>query len=347
MDFSLTETEQEIVRQAERFSKHLRERHRKFEEEGVDEETRRIYNDLGFGSLDLSPEEGGLGLPLYVKLLVVETLAFGCGGSTLSLDLPFLSRKVGEYLLFQDRDRFFQNLTGDSFGFVFGGEERVGWEKEGELFFPFVLGTGWKKVLLIEEDRLLLLRPRKVEKVRPLGIQAVGGSRVEGVEVEEEFPFSEKGRDFFLSYLRLYQTALLSGIGKASYEYAKEYTLNREAFGRKIAHHQAISFLLSEMHFTMEAVHLYMLSSSIGGDEGGGKSLFTASHQSFLFAVERVIPLTVMAVQLLGGHGFVQDHPVEKWMRDARAVASLFGGPVSAEEFLVKKTNIIEGVAVL
>jgi len=114
---------------------------------------------------------------------------------------------------------------------------------------------------------------------------------------------------------RLEMAAILCGVSRAAYEHARAYCLERTTFGRVVAHHQGVAFMLADMAIAVEAAWL----------------MVDAQHSlAFLQARECALSVTVDAVQLLGAAGYVKDHPVEKWMREARELTMSFGGEDAA-----------------
>lgn len=345
MDFSLDPAEEEILKTSRQFAQRLRERQRIFEEEGVDPETVKIWEDLGLELLDLPEAWGGAGLPLWLKMMTLEELSYGCAGATLALHPRALVLKI--LSLLENPPQELSDWARKSHGplaFAVDDDQRievVGGRVRGNL--PFVLHRHPEGILLLSGHELVAFSPGECALACPGGIQACGGVRVNCADlpciVTKILP-EERMR--IVTILRLWQGALLAGIAQASYEYVRAYTLERETFGRKIAYHQAIAFRIAEMHITVEAVKLAVLRAAYAAEAEPAEG-FYLSQQAFLFAHEAVIPLTITGVQFLGGHGFVRDHPVEKWMRDARACASLFGGPLLAEEEMT--THSLERLA--
>jgi alkylation response protein AidB-like acyl-CoA dehydrogenase len=344
VEFGLTPEEKQVLETSAQFARRLRERHRVMEEKGVDPETKKLWEELGLEYLDLPEGWGGAGLPVWLKALTLEELAYGCAGATLALHGKGVAGKILSLLKDPPSSvgEWFHSLKGP-IAVAVDPEERIRVEDsrvEGEL--PFVLHREPLGVVVIGKEELYLVQPDHREPVLVGGLDACGGCaiRLEGAPVIR-VPVEPRERARMMAYLRILQTALLSGIARSASEYARRYDLDREAFGRKIAHHQAIAFRLAELHITTEAIRGGLLKASFHFEEDLELGVSLA-HQAYLFAWETALPLTITAVQLLGGHGFVRDHPVEKWMRDARAVASLFGGPILAEEELVDAT--LEGL---
>jgi alkylation response protein AidB-like acyl-CoA dehydrogenase len=114
------------------------------------------------------------------------------------------------------------------------------------------------------------------------------------------------------------------GVAKASFDYARDYAKEREAFGVKIAQKQAIAFMLAEMATEIEAMRLltweaaWMLDA---GKEGAASQAYLACSG----AADMAMMVTDRGVQILGGHGYIREHPVEMWMRNGRGFAMLTG----------------------
>lgn len=115
--------------------------------------------------------------------------------------------------------------------------------------------------------------------------------------------------------------AAACGIARAAFEYAGDYAKGRIAFGRPIASYQGIAFIAAEMAMKLDAARLLVWRAATSWDRGVDdeklvREAEAAQHQ----AIEIAKSATIDAVQILGGAGFLQDHPVEMWMRDAAAM---------------------------
>ncbi|HJS28816.1 MAG TPA: acyl-CoA dehydrogenase family protein, partial [Anaerolineales bacterium] len=102
--------------------------------------------------------------------------------------------------------------------------------------------------------------------------------------------------------------------------YAKE----REVFGVKAAQKQAIAFMLAEMATDLEASRLLTWEAAWMFDQDEG-DWHKQAYLADLCSSEMVMKVTDRAVQILGGHGYVRDHPVELWMRNGRGASTLTG----------------------
>jgi alkylation response protein AidB-like acyl-CoA dehydrogenase len=122
---------------------------------------------------------------------------------------------------------------------------------------------------------------------------------------------------------RVAWAALAVGVGRATYEYALDYARNRKAFGEAIAQRQAIAFMLAEMATEIEAARLLVWEAAWLLD--GGREASREAYLARNLADDMALMVADRAVQILGGHGYIRDHPVELWLRDARAFAVLEG----------------------
>ena len=135
----------------------------------------------------------------------------------------------------------------------------------------------------------------------------------------------EQGIDFnrLLNYSRVAMAAMAVGVARASYEYALAYAKEREAFGEPIASRQAIAFMLAEMAIEIDAARLMAWEAAWKLDRGE-----EATREAVLvkrYADEMALRVTDNGVQILGGHGYIRDHPVELWLRNGRSFAVLEG----------------------
>lgn len=113
------------------------------------------------------------------------------------------------------------------------------------------------------------------------------------------------------------------GVARAAFEYATEYARTREAFGQPLMSKQAVSFKLAEMAMEIEAARLLVWRACAALDAGEDAGLLGSYAKAF--AADTAMRVTTEAVQVLGGAGIMRDHPVEEWMRDAKALQIVEG----------------------
>lgn len=126
-----------------------------------------------------------------------------------------------------------------------------------------------------------------------------------------------------LTVSRISAAALAVGQARAAYEYALKYAKEREAFGEPIAHRQSIAFMLANMAIEIEAVRLQVWEAAWRYDnrEDASKVAMLAKQA----ADKMVMEVTDNAVQVLGGHGYIREHPVELWFRNGRGFVTWDG----------------------
>jgi acyl-CoA dehydrogenase len=125
------------------------------------------------------------------------------------------------------------------------------------------------------------------------------------------------------------------GVARAAYEYALEYAKGRVQFGRPIIENQAVAFALADMRTEIDAARLLVWRAAWMGRNdrqfGAGEG-----SMSKLKAGEVAVAVTERAVQLLGGAGFLREHPVERWYRDAK-IYTIFEGTSEIQRLVVAR----------
>ncbi|WUR60166.1 acyl-CoA dehydrogenase family protein [Micromonospora chokoriensis] len=125
------------------------------------------------------------------------------------------------------------------------------------------------------------------------------------------------------------------GVARAAYEYSLDYAKDRVQFGRPIIENQAVAFTLADMRMEIDAARLLVWRASW---MGRNNRPFTAGEGSMskLKASEVAVSVTEKAVQLLGGAGFLRDHPVERWYRDAK-IYTIFEGTSEIQRLVISR----------
>jgi acyl-CoA dehydrogenase len=126
------------------------------------------------------------------------------------------------------------------------------------------------------------------------------------------------------------------GIARAAYEYSLEYAKERQAFGRPIIMNQGIAFKLADMKMHIDASRLLVWRACWMAATG---KEFTAGEGSMskLYAGETAVRVTEDAIQVLGGAGYVRDHPVEQWHRDSK-IYTIFEGTSEIQRLVVARS---------
>jgi acyl-CoA dehydrogenase len=143
----------------------------------------------------------------------------------------------------------------------------------------------------------------------------------DNVRVPQANLLGKRGRGFgialeTLDFGRSGVAALSVGLARAALEHATNYAKQRQQFGAPIINNQAVAFMLADMATKVEAARLLTWQAAWSADQG--LKATAKSAMAKCFASDTAMQVTTDAVQILGGVGYMKDHPVEKLMRDAK-----------------------------
>ncbi len=180
----------------------------------------------------------------------------------------------------------------------------------------FIVPKGSEGLEVGERQKLMGIHALPVYTVCLKGVRVPKTNRLGG----------EGGHEFapVLDASRVAMAGLAVGLSRAAYEYARDYAKERDVFGVKVAQKQAIAFMLAEMATEIEAIRLLAWEAAWMLDcekPGASKHAYLA----LTGASDMAMMVTDRAVQVLGGHGYICEHPVELWMRNGRGMAALTG----------------------
>jgi acyl-CoA dehydrogenase len=159
------------------------------------------------------------------------------------------------------------------------------------------------------------------------------------VEIPVGNLLGEENKGFKLAMMTLDRTrpgvaAMAVGIAQAAFEFARDYSKERIQFGVPIAMHQAIQFMIADMATKIEAARLLTWKSGALLDQGERNTL--ASSHAKRFSADTAMEVTVDAVQVYGGYGFIKEYPVEKLMRDAK-IMQLYEGTSQIQRLVIAR----------
>lgn len=162
------------------------------------------------------------------------------------------------------------------------------------------------------------------------------------VKVPKENRIGEDGFGFkfamkTLSGGRIGIAAQALGIASGAYELALNYSKQRKAFGTEICNHQAISFKLADMYTEIEAARHLVMKAAWQKDQKQNYDL--ASSMAKLYASKVAMDVTVEAVQVHGGNGFVKEYHVERLMRDAK-ITQIYEGTSEIQKIVISRSII-------
>ncbi len=167
-----------------------------------------------------------------------------------------------------------------------------------------------------------------IEPEPAMGIRAAATGRLllDGVKLPGSALLGEPGDSFTecVQLGRLGWCALAVGTGQAVLDYLIPYVNERKAFGEPISHRQAVAFTVANVAIELDGMRLatYRAASRIDQGLSFGREVALARR----LCAERGMAIGSDGVQMLGGHGYVKEHPVERWYRDLRAAGVMEGG---------------------
>jgi acyl-CoA dehydrogenase len=162
-------------------------------------------------------------------------------------------------------------------------------------------------------------------------------------EVDAKYLLGEENKGFKLAMMTLDRTrpgvaAMATGISRAAFEFATEYSKERVQFGVPIAMHQAIQFMIADMATKVHLSRLATWNSAVLLDQGKRNTL-ESSHAK-RFAADSAMEVTTDAVQVFGGYGFIKEYPVEKLMRDAK-IMQLYEGTSQIQRLVIARETLL------
>ncbi|MBC7691643.1 MAG: acyl-CoA dehydrogenase family protein [Methylotenera sp.] len=151
---------------------------------------------------------------------------------------------------------------------------------------------------------------------------------LENLKIPAENLIGQEGDGFKIAMTaldsgRITIAACAIGIAKAALDVACSHSREREQFGKPIAEFQGISFMLADMATQIDAAQLLVQRAAWLKDEG--KPFSTEAAMAKLFATDTAMKVTTDAVQVLGGAGYTQEFPVERYMREAKVLQIVEG----------------------
>ncbi len=359
ISFSPTEEQQMIVTMVKQFaSDELRKHYRECDESG--EIPAHIVStgwQLGLVSHSIPEEYGGAGAErsTITGVLIAEELAWGDLSMAMHILCPSLvalpilemgtEKQKREYLpafcgdrykaasaaLIEPRFNFDPNslattasLKDDSY--VLNGQKcYVPIAADADPLLIYAAEGSSTQCFIVERDTAGLSIG---EREKNMGIKGLATYELSlyGCRVPKENRLGgENGCDFsrIMNCSRVALAAMAVGVARAAFEYSRDYAKERVAFGEPIAARQAIAFMLAEMAIEIDATRLMAWEAAWRLDRKE-----EATKESFLvksYADDMVVMVTDRAVQILGGHGYIRDHPVELWLRNGRGFATFDG----------------------
>ena len=379
MDFALTEIQQMMRQTARDFATAevapgAAERDQKHE---FPAEIVRQLSELGFMGVSVPEEKGGAGLDQICYVIGVEEISRACAGTGVIMSVnnslvcdPILANGTPE-----QHERWLAPLAQGKLLGCFAlsepgtGSDAInlkttakkvdgGWELNGTKNFITNGPEADVSIVLAVTDRekkhkgvSAFLVPKDTPGVtldphdKKLGIRASHSCPIvmEDVFLSDDLLLGERGRGFGIAMKtldggRIGIAAQALGIAQAALDLAAGYSLERLAFGKPLARLQAIQFMLADMATELDAARLLTYRAAWLKEQKRRYSKEAAMAK--LFAAETCNRVATKGLQILGGYGYVEDFPAERYFRDAR-ITEIYEG-TSEIMRLVIASNLLQ-----
>jgi alkylation response protein AidB-like acyl-CoA dehydrogenase len=332
-----------------------------FEERGeFPSDVVRLLGRTGLLGLPYPEEYGGGGQPYEVYLQVLEELAYRWLGVAETVSVHTLScYPVAEYGSDAQRKRFLPDLLGGAALGAYclsepqGGSDAAALttkaERDGESylvsgvkawithagradFYNIFCRTGAAGPggisCLLADATTAGIQPQPPERTMALRSSPPAQIVFDSARVPADRLIGAEGSGFTIALRaldsgRLGIAACAVGLAQAALDYAVDYAAQREQFGAPIISFQGIGFMLADMATQISAARALTLHAARLRDAGRPYSVEAAKAK--LFASDTAMKVTTDAVQILGGYGYVIDHPVERYFREAKVLQIVEG----------------------
>ncbi len=210
-------------------------------------------------------------------------------------------------------------------GYVLNGTKSlVARGDQAELFIVGASLDGRPVLFLVESSTEGLT----IEGDPAMGVRAASMTRLalKDVKVPADAVLGETDGSTYAECVRLSRLAwcaLAVGTAQAVLDYVTPYVKEREAFGEPVAHRQSVAFMVANIAIELQAMRL--LTYRAAARAAAGKNFSKQVALARKLCADKGMQIGLDGVQLLGGHGYVKEHPVERWYRDLRAIGIMEG----------------------
>jgi len=379
MKFELTEEQKEVQRTAREFAKkEILPLARKIdEEEYFPKEIIKKLADIGFMGMMVPEKYGGAGFDTISYVLAMEEISAACAstGVIMSVNNSLVSDPLMRYGTEEQKMKYLMPLAkGEKLGCFCLSEPDCGSDaaglrtmarKEGneciiegtknfvtngpQADIAIVFATIDKNLkhkgicaFILEKDMKGYIIS-KVEK--KLGIRGSGTAQIilDGVRVSEKNLLGQVGEGFKIAMTtldggRIGIASQALGIARAAFEEAVKYSKERKAFGQNICEFELVQEMIAEMGTRIDAARLLTLRAAYLKDK---KMRFTKeAAMAKLFASETAMWVTIKAIQVFGGYGYITDNTVERHFRDAK-ITEIYEGTSEIQKIVIA-ANILK-----
>ncbi|MES2387276.1 MAG: acyl-CoA dehydrogenase family protein [Bacteroidota bacterium] len=333
----------------------------------------RLMGEMGFLGMMTSPDYGGGGMDTISYILAIEEISkvdascsvimsvnnslvcwglerFGTEAQKLKYLVPLATgQQIGAFCLSEPgagSDATSQQCTAEDCGDYYLLNGTKNWITNGSTAGTYIVMAQTHRELKHKGINALIVEKGQQgfsigHKENKLGIRGSDTTSLmfTDVVVPKENRIGEDGFgfSFAMSVLnggRIGIAAQALGISSGAYGLSLEYSKQRSTFGKPISQHQAIQFMLADMAVKIDAARL--LTFRAGHLKDAGKDFAMAGAMAKLFASKAAMEITVDAVQIHGGYGFVKEYHVERMMRDAK-ITQIYEGTSEIQRIVISR----------
>ncbi|MBN2797794.1 MAG: acyl-CoA dehydrogenase family protein [Deltaproteobacteria bacterium] len=338
----------------------------------------RKAHELGLMNTHIPEAYGGLGLSTFNGILIAEEMAWGCSGIGTAMEAnglalapvilgasPFLLNKYvapmvdepimaaygvtepgagsdvaslrttavkrGDKWILNGAKMWITNAGVADWFFVLAYTDK---DAKHKGMTAFIVESKWDGVEVGKKEKNLGQRASDTR-----------GITFTDVEVPDENVVGEVGGGWKLAmgafdHTRPAVSAAAVGLARAAMEHAIQYALERKTFGKPIAAHQGISFMLADMAKDIEAARLLVWKAAWEIDQGRRNTMYASMGKAFAADVAHRVASD--AVQILGGYGYNNEYPVEKLLRDSK-IFQIYEGTSQIQRLIIAR-ELLSGV---
>ncbi len=312
--------------------------------------------ELGLGLMPIPEALGGAGVPRSPISNTLNTEDLAQGDMSLALGsltpLAFINTLI-DHATAAQQEKYLPRFCGETFE-----QATIAFMEPRATFEPTELQTiakrsgdgfiinGSKTMVPLGTDAELVLVIAELENEGPAAFIVEGAAAnlerssqenmgLRGVQMAElhfndvvvpgDALLGESGFDLqrFIDLSRIGICALAIGTCQAVLDYVIEYCNERVAFGEPITNRQSVAFMIADIAIELDAMRLMTWRAAARAENG--EDFHEHAYLAKAFCAEHAMEIGTNGVQLLGGHGFTKEHPVELWYRNLRAIAILEG----------------------
>jgi alkylation response protein AidB-like acyl-CoA dehydrogenase len=240
-------------------------------------------------------------------------------------DVPAAALAIHEPRAIFDPFELRTTATRSGDGFVLEGEKSIVARGVDSELFVIAADLDDHPALFIVEAATngVLVEAQPAMGLRPA---ATANLKLTGAKVGADALLGEGDPNVYADCIRLSRiawAALATGTAQAVCDYVVPYVNERVAFGEPISNRQAVAFKVADMATELEGMRLVMLRAASRVDQG--LDFARESQLARRLVAQKGMQIGSDGVQLLGGHGYIKEHPVERWYRDLRAAGLMEG----------------------